>query len=289
VQNEHPSSSLQRHGLAQTRRSVQSLNHHVLSALLKEGINAVGISPGFYGPCQDDDHTVSLSLQKAVREALEAGLIPVLHGDGCLVVRQDSPLSSQQQRGTKDNGVMFQPAILSGDLLVQMLAGGFDRDDMKLGGIVFLTDVDGVYTSDPKRNENATLLPWIAVHREQDEESQPRLSFPALSKSIGDSSADKKRSSSLLQKGVQNSSHHHDVTGGLATKLKAAISIVHSTQQNVTVRQFGTARAAQELLSMNGNHNKRQEPQEGGTVLFWQGDILNSTTCDTPRTARTNE
>eukprot|EP00522_Entomoneis_paludosa_P018877 CAMPEP_0172443448 /NCGR_PEP_ID=MMETSP1065-20121228/3713_1 /TAXON_ID=265537 /ORGANISM="Amphiprora paludosa, Strain CCMP125" /LENGTH=85 /DNA_ID=CAMNT_0013193687 /DNA_START=53 /DNA_END=306 /DNA_ORIENTATION=- len=78
--------------------------------------------------------------------------------------------------GDNHNGedeTVLRPAILSGDTLVQRLATGLwstTTQQQQLAPqpsslrMVFLTDVAGVYTSDPKQDAMATLIPHIAVH-----------------------------------------------------------------------------------------------------------------------------
>lgn len=129
-------------GLAETRLSVQKLNHLVVSKLIDYGVNAVGISPGFGVPeLQAHLHLQQKpmkDLEAVVLSAINAGLVPVMHGDACLY---------------GDDA-----AILSGDTLVEVLGSLHWVSDA-----VFITDVDGVYDEDPRQNSNAKLLPKIFV------------------------------------------------------------------------------------------------------------------------------
>jgi isopentenyl phosphate kinase len=162
----------QRHimqGLAQTRLSVQTLNRHVVSTFVDHGINAVSISPCFSVPSMQahggDETTISLLLT-LVRSTLQAGLVPVLHGDACLF-------------GECEAG------ILSGDTLMEMLG----KADW-VSRAIFLTDVDGVFTKDPRSDPGAQLLRTIEV----DPDTSAVISVDVE---------------------VSGSSHEHDVTGGL--------------------------------------------------------------------------
>jgi isopentenyl phosphate kinase len=159
-------------GLAETRLSVQKLNHLVVSTFLHHGINAVGISPCFGVPGLEAHLTLQpdpiASLEKVVRRTVESGLVPVLHGDACLY----------------GNDV----GILSGDHIVEVLGAA-----PWVKGVVFITDVDGVFDVDPRENPNAQLLREIFVDK----------------------------STGLIQTklSASGSSHKHDVTGGLQVRL----------------------------------------------------------------------
>jgi isopentenyl phosphate kinase len=98
---------------------------------------------------------------------LRAGLIPVLHGDACLY-------------GSRGAG------ILSGDTVMEMIGRA-----PWVSRAIFLTDVDGVFTKDPKSDPSAQLLQEIAV-------------------SNGDIVA--------VNLEASGSTHEHDVTGGLKVR-----------------------------------------------------------------------
>ena len=162
-------------GIARTRLSVQTLNRLVVSALMDVNLAAIGISPCFGIPhLQAHGGTAETvdALRTVVYETITAGLVPVLHGDACLY-------------GTNDGG------ILSGDTLMEMLGTA-----SWIHQVVFLTDVDGVYSSDPKLDASAVLLQELAVHAD----GSLQTSLFANQQQI-------------LQ--VTGSLHSHDVTGGL--------------------------------------------------------------------------
>jgi len=188
-------------GLAAARLSVQTLNRHVVSALIKAGINAVGMSPGLSTPGLEahggDEQGGASALVRAVEDALSAGLVPVLHGDACLY-------------GPDGAG------ILGGDTLVEILATGLDG----VKGAVFLTDVDGVYTSDPKVQNDAELLRVVEI--------------------------DKSTGRVLTHVAAGGSTHAHDVTGGLETKLGSAAGVARSGSP-VIIARCGSADAERAL------------------------------------------
>ena len=87
-------SRYQMEGLSKTRQSVQKLNAATVSFLIKHAVNAVGISPGVsipnlyaHGATGQDtsSHQGMLILCKSIKKALQAGQVPVLHGDACLL------------------------------------------------------------------------------------------------------------------------------------------------------------------------------------------------------------
>jgi isopentenyl phosphate kinase len=156
-------------GLSETRLSVQTLNRHVVSTFLDHGLNAVGISPCFGIPGLEAHANQQtdplLALETVVKRTVDAGLIPVLHGDACLY--------------GDDAG------ILSGDTLMEVLATASWIKD-----VIFITDVDGVFSEDPRENPEAQLLRHILV--------------------------DPRTGSITTELTASSSSHDHDVTGGLA-------------------------------------------------------------------------
>lgn len=155
-------------GLAETRLSVQKLDQMVVSSFVQHGMNAVALSPCFAVPgmqAHGGDEDVRASLQSLIQTTLQAGLVPVLHGDACLY-------------GPSAGG------ILSGDVLMEMIGVA-----PWVSEAVFLTDVDGVFTKDPRSDPNAKLLRSIAVDDKGD----------VLTEELEASA----------------SAHSHDVTGGL--------------------------------------------------------------------------
>lgn len=154
------------HGLAQTRVSVQTLNRLVVSTLLQHGVNAVGISPCFSIPllqAHGGGDTVEATKQaqeglvRVVRDTLQAGLVPVLHGDACLY-------------GPEEVG------ILSGDLLMEILG-----KQVFVSKAIFITDQDGIFNNDPSQNPNAELLRYVQVDKDSLDIISPQLNASASS------------------------------------------------------------------------------------------------------------
>ena len=156
-------------GLTETRLSVRKLSHEVVSAVSESGINAVGISPCFSIPGMQahGGDPAAEALLEVVQSTLQAGLVPILHGDACLY----------------GGGA----GILSGDILMEILGRA-----LWISEVVFLTDVDGVFTKDPRTDATAELIRTIKV----DEFAEIRSSSIEASQSM----------------------HSHDVTGGLKVR-----------------------------------------------------------------------
>jgi isopentenyl phosphate kinase len=193
----------QMEGLSKTRHSVQKLNSAVVGALLHHGVNAVGISPGMnissiraHGATKcndevDDSHQGMKLLCQSIHQSLEAGLVPVIHGDACL-------LYDGKRAG-----------ILGGDTLVEGIATLWDESIgtaaagarlCSISRVIFITDVAGVFTADPKSDENAVLIRHLKVDSTGE--------VHAINDEGGSA-----QSETLLD--ISGSSHAHDVTGGL--------------------------------------------------------------------------
>ena len=187
-------------GLGRTRISVQKLNQIVVAEFLEHGIPAVGISPCFSiiqetSADFNDDSFPSAeqqqrNLQLIVQSTINAGLIPVLHGDAGMF-REHSNITG-----------MVSPSIISGDTIMQMIGTANYVTD-----VIFITDVDGVFTSDPKSNPSAKLIPTLFVN--------------TLTSSIVMESA-------MGSFQATESSHDHDVTGGLKVYFSNAFRTISS-------------------------------------------------------------
>ncbi|KAJ3084047.1 hypothetical protein HK102_000779 [Quaeritorhiza haematococci] len=149
-------------GMAKTRSSVAKLQHMVCEALIERGVPAIGVTPGSFirqhrdgsvstyaphapAPTLTEQHTQTPSfldkmfgsindrglnynpLIHHVDTLLTEGYLPVLHGD----VLTDPVRNSR---------------IVSGDDILRSLAFAFNPERC-----VFVTDVEGVYTGDPKK------------------------------------------------------------------------------------------------------------------------------------------
>ena len=129
-------------GFGLTRSSVCKLNGLVVDGLLAAGVAAVGVSPcDAFGATRGRGVVPRAARRRGVarvRELLETGCVPVLHGDACLDEVQGA-------------------SILSGDTLMTLLA-----EELRPKLVVFITDVPGVFNRPPDE-PGATLVPRISV------------------------------------------------------------------------------------------------------------------------------
>lgn len=119
--------------LAQKR--MLKLNKIIMDELMLTGLNSVSLPPHTFitqsqGKLNDFD-------LKLIKKYLEKNKIPVLFGD---MVLDDK----------------WGCSVLSGDTIVCYLA-----KKLKAEKVIFLSDVDGIFDSDPKKNPQAKLIPEI--------------------------------------------------------------------------------------------------------------------------------
>lgn len=124
-------------GFSKTHNAMVSLNMLIIEALINEGLPSISMAPSSFivtrhGRIQDFH-------RGPLEQALKLGFIPVLYGDAVF-----------------DYETGF--AILSGDQLVSRLAVEFNARRIIIG-----VDVNGLYTADPKTNENAKLIPCATL------------------------------------------------------------------------------------------------------------------------------
>ncbi|XP_035672506.1 isopentenyl phosphate kinase-like [Branchiostoma floridae] len=117
--------------------------------------------------------------------------------------------------------------ILSGDTIIKHLCSVF-----RPPRVVFLTDVPGIYDRPPEQ-PGAQLIPEIQVDRDR-----------------------------KLHVSIATSSQAHDVTGGIALKLKSAIDIVTESNGHTCVMVCGIQSQAAVRACVEG-----QLPQGTGTIV----------------------
>ena len=121
--------------VAQVQYDVRELSSMVVRELLNVGIPAVSVPPGSCFVM--DDGKLIVTDDEAVKSLAHLGVMPVLFGDVVM-----------------DRKKHF--GICSGDQIMEVLAGIFKPDR-----IVFVSDIDGLYDSDPKTNPDAKLIPEV--------------------------------------------------------------------------------------------------------------------------------
>ena len=125
-------------GFSKTRQAMAALNKLVVYALVERDVPAVALQPSAFiwtrgGRIVDFDRSLILRM-------LDMGFVPVLYGDAVLDEIQGF-------------------AILSGDQLIANLAVSLGTS----ARVIVCTDVDGLYTSDPKLNSDAKFIGRIRL------------------------------------------------------------------------------------------------------------------------------
>ena len=128
-------------GFSLTHAKVQELNSFVLNALHDNDIAAVSIAP--HSILSLDDHKPKTMNYQIFKDFLDSGFTPVTFGDVVL-----------------DETLRF--SIISGDLLVQMLASYFRPEK-----VIFVIDEDGIYSSNPKTDKNAEFIESATIEELQ--------------------------------------------------------------------------------------------------------------------------
>ncbi|NLL94810.1 MAG: isopentenyl phosphate kinase family protein [Thermoplasmatales archaeon] len=117
--------------VAEVCRDVRELNGMVVSELISAGIPAVGVPPG---SCfMMDDGVLSLGDAEVLRRFVDLGIMPVMFGDVVLDRKQGF-------------------GICSGDQVMERLCDLFPTES-----VVFVSDVDGLYSTNPKEDPDAVM------------------------------------------------------------------------------------------------------------------------------------
>jgi isopentenyl phosphate kinase len=123
-------------GLVATRKAMGELSRSVINAFHQHKLPVVAIQPSANITCKNGRiEEIDTDL---IKRFLELGTIPVLFGDVVL-----------------DKKLGF--CILSGDQITTFLAEKF-----KAERVILAADVDGVFDKNPKKFENAKLIPKIS-------------------------------------------------------------------------------------------------------------------------------
>jgi isopentenyl phosphate kinase len=123
-------------GFVETHQSMLTLNNLVMKELHDHHLPVISFAP--INIWSTDMGRISEGTHQRIEEAIQRGLIPVLFGDTIF---------------DKTRGI----GILSGDQIISFLAKNLQPDQIILG-----TDVDGLYTADPKTNSNARFIPVLS-------------------------------------------------------------------------------------------------------------------------------
>jgi isopentenyl phosphate kinase len=175
-------------GFSETHQAMTRLNQIIVDTLLEAGLPAFGVSASSMLVTRDK-RLAKLDLS-IIKKLIDTGLIPVLYGDAVLDTEQGF-------------------AILSGDQLIVRLA-------IELGAecVIFGSDVDGIFTSNPKTDRGAKLI--------------EKISLSNMTADVGDTT-------------------YTDVTGGMFGKLEEAEEAVKSGVKVVFVNALAPERVESAL------------------------------------------
>jgi isopentenyl phosphate kinase len=121
-------------GFSITQSWVKKLNTLICDSLRKNGVLAVSIQPSSFILTKNKRiHLCNLDL---INKYLDMGFVPVIYGD--VVIDLDENIKI---------------CVLSGDQIIKYFG-----ENLKPTRVVLGSDVDGIYTKDPKKYEDAELL-----------------------------------------------------------------------------------------------------------------------------------
>ncbi len=170
-------------GFSETHQAMVKLNKVIVDLLLNAGVPAFAISPS--SMLYTNGKRLNELNTGLIKKYIELGMVPVLYGDAVL-----------------DSEQTF--AILSGDQLIARLS-----NDLRADKIIFGSDVDGIFTDNPKLNPDAKLIDTVSIGN--------------IEANVGDTT-------------------HTDVTGGMLGKLSEAAEAVKGGADVVMVNAFEPGR-----------------------------------------------
>ncbi|MDO5861645.1 MAG: isopentenyl phosphate kinase [Thermoplasmata archaeon] len=120
---------------AMVHHDAMELGLLMTSELMAVGIPAASVAPGSCFVMEDG--RIIVNDEEALRRLAHIGIMPVMFGDVVMDRKQGF-------------------AIVSGDQLMEVMARMFKPER-----IVFVSDIDGLYDSNPKTNPDAKLIPEV--------------------------------------------------------------------------------------------------------------------------------
>ncbi len=136
----HPRQTL---GFSMTHQAMVALNKTIVDELLGAGVAAVSVSPSSF--VLTENRRITETDFSLVKRFIEGGMTPVLFGDAVL-----------------DESMRF--CILSGDQLAVRLG-----TELGAERIIMASDVDGIYTADPKLDPEARLIEKLSLSQKTGE------------------------------------------------------------------------------------------------------------------------
>jgi isopentenyl phosphate kinase len=131
---------IKKHGFSVTQFWVKQLNSIFCKNLIKKGINTISLQPSSFISIKNG-RIFSADLH-LIRIYLDMNFVPVIYGD--VVVEMNESIKM---------------GVLSGDQIIKYLAENLNPEKVILG-----SDVDGVFTKDPKKYSDAKLLDIVTSY-----------------------------------------------------------------------------------------------------------------------------
>ena len=223
--------------VAQIQQDVRELSLMVVKELNSCGLPAVSVPPG--SVMISDSGTPSFVCTEPLAALWKTGIMPVLFGDVLM-----------------DRTKGF--SICSGDDIIRLLADVFDPEK-----IIFVSDVNGLYTSNPKTDPDAELI------REVTEEKLRSVSASQTVDDVTGGVAGKMRSMlDLCGKGRECILINGTVPGNLAAAIKGEIAEctiarnrnVHTQQESRTYQDLRRRKNRPRLLLLGRRQVLSQRP-----------------------------
>jgi isopentenyl phosphate kinase len=164
--------------VAEVKKDVRELNLKILKILIKNNLNPISISPS--SVISNNNKLINEINLSTFEKPMNLRFIPVTFGDIVM-----------------DKSLGF--SICSGDQIILHLAKKFKPDH-----VIFVTDVDGVFTKPPGRRVKTELIEKINIRSKSDMK---------------------------LVKDIESEMEVADVTGGIFEKLKISMEIAKSGVQ----------------------------------------------------------
>jgi isopentenyl phosphate kinase len=132
-----PELARKKRGFSIIQNSVKNLNSKVCEHLRIHGVFSVSIQPSSFVLTKNKRiYSANIDL---IQKYMDLGFVPVIYGD--VVLDEDQSLKM---------------AVLSGDQIIKYLA-----EHLKPERVILGSDVDGIYTKDPKKHPDAELVKLV--------------------------------------------------------------------------------------------------------------------------------
>lgn len=174
-------------GYAETADAAARLNRLIVAALLKAGVPAWTLQPSAMLSCVDGK--ITAGSVSAVEQALNNGLVPVVHGDVALDSTRGGTVVSTEEL-FEWLALQLSSALSAEDSMTET------KNGWRLQKLILAGEVEGIYTADPLLDPTAELIPTIT---------------PKTLSDVADG---------------LGRSHGVDVTGGMSAKVQQAFEII---------------------------------------------------------------